>query len=357
VTRRPGPLPDALGDSFSVREARAAGVSEGRLRSADLETPFSGVRCRRMPEDEHSESDESPAAHEARMRRTRILARARAYARIMSPDAFFSHVTAALVWGMPLPLRALRVAGPTKADALADSVPQADRPIDVAVPLPLRGPRVPNIRTHRLAAALVHTRAHDDMRVASPATTWAQLGEVLTVDELIVAGDALVREPRLAGGVRGRPGSGLATIAQLQAAVAAGRRTGVAKLREALPQIRVGSASPPETELRLALRRAGLPAPALDIDVLAENGTLIGCTELAYPRWRLLIEFEGDHHRTSRTQWDRDIEKHAQCVSLGWTVLRFTARHVYPTPSVAVTAIREALLRAGWRPGDTDGAR
>lgn len=132
----------------------------------------------------------------------------------------------------------------------------------------------------------------------------------------------------------------------------------MAKLREALPQIRVGSASPPETELRLAVLRAGLPEPALDVDVLDEHGSVIGYTELAYPRWMILIEFEGDHHRTSRAQWDRDIEKHARCVALGWTVLRHTARHVRPTPIAAVTGIRDALLRAGWRPSGTpDGAR
>ena len=124
----------------------------------------------------------------------------------------------------------------------------------------------------------------------------------------------------------------------------------MSKLRQAIPHIRVGSASPPETELRLALLRAGLPAPALDIDILDEHGSLIGYTELAYPHWMILIEFEGDHHRTSRTQWDRDIEKHAQCVALGWTVLRYTGRHVRPTAAPAVTGIRNALVRAGWSP-------
>lgn len=341
MPRRPAPLPDTLGDTFSVGAARAAGVSDARLRGPDLASPFSGVRCRRMPEP--LDPDESPTAREARSRRNRIHARARAYRAIMSDDAFFSHVTAALVWGIPVPLRVLRGAG--------EGAGRPDRPIDVAVLLPRCGPRVAGVRAHRLSPALIHTRVRDDLRVASPATVWAQLGEVLTVDELIVAGDAIVREPRLPRGMRGEPGSGLATMAQLRASAHAGRRIGVARLREALPQIRIGSASPPETDLRLAMLRAGLPAPALDVDVLGEHGDLIGFTELGYPRWMILIEFEGDHHRTSRAQWDRDIEKHAQCVALGWTVLRYTARHVRPNPGPAITGIREALMRAGWRPG------
>ena len=62
----------------------------------------------------------------------------------------------------------------------------------------------------------------DGVRVASPATMWAQLAEVLTVDELIVAGDAIVHEPRLRGGIRDEPGSGLATVDQLRASIGGG---------------------------------------------------------------------------------------------------------------------------------------
>lgn len=364
VPRLPSQLPDVLGESFSVRAARAEGVSLARLRHRDLDAPFSGVRTRGMPSTEPLEEDESPIAREARARRARIQARATAYRSIMAPGAFFSHVTAAVLWGIPVPLRLLRgsAAGdrppvgtigpppPHPAAALLRRTSLHDRPLDVAVVLPNRGPRMAGVRTHRLAPALVTTRTHGGLLLASPASTWTQLAESLTVDELIVAGDAIVHEPRRPRGLRGEPGCGLATLPQLAAAVDAGRRIGIAKLREALPQTRVGSASPPETDLRLAILRAGLPAPELDVDVFDENGALIGYTELGYPTWMILIEFEGDHHRTSRTQWDRDIEKHARCVALGWTVLRFTARHVYPSSDAAVTGIRDALLRKGWRP-------
>ena len=73
VPRRPAPLPETLGDSFSVGAARAAGVSDARLRGRDLERPFSGVRSRRMPDPGPAERDEFPAAGEAGARRNRIL--------------------------------------------------------------------------------------------------------------------------------------------------------------------------------------------------------------------------------------------------------------------------------------------
>lgn len=303
-----------------------------------------------MPCPEWADPDVSPTAAEARARTSRLITNAHAYRTVMAPKAFFSHVTAAALWGIPVPLRVLR-GDSMRTAATTPTRASGERPVDVGVPLPQRGPRAAGVRAHRLAPELLRVRELGGLRVASPASTWAQLAEELTVEELIIAGDAIVHEPRGRRGVRGEPGSGLATLDQLAAAASVGRRVGVARLREALPHIRVGSMSPPETRLRLAVLRAGLPEPDVDVDILDENGAMIGFTELAYPRWRILIEFEGDHHRISRAQWDRDIEKHARCVALGWTVLRYTGRHLYPSTEPAVTAIRDALFRAGWRPG------
>lgn len=346
MPRRPSPLPPPLGDTFSVRAAREAGVTGARLRARDLESPFSGVRRLRAPDEVPQDHDDSPTAAYARIATARLVSTAHAYGTVMSEEAFFCHVTAAAIWGLPLPLRVLRMESRSSPTGT-----RGERPIDVGVRLPRRGPRVSGVRTHRLAGELLSVREVGGRRVTSPATTWAQLAEELTVDELIIVGDAIVHQPRGRNAIKGAPGSGLATLDQLAAAATAGRRTGVEKLRQALPHIRAGSMSPPETQLRLAATRAGLPEPALDFDVLDPSGAMIGFTELAYPRWMILIEFEGDHHRVSRAQWDRDIEKHARCVELGWNVLRFTGRHVYPTPEPAVARIRAALVRAGWRSG------
>lgn len=40
------PLPEELGDRFTVAAALRAGVSEGRLTNDDLERPFHGIRRR-----------------------------------------------------------------------------------------------------------------------------------------------------------------------------------------------------------------------------------------------------------------------------------------------------------------------
>ncbi|WP_424449694.1 hypothetical protein [Microbacterium arborescens] len=68
-------------------------------------------------------------------------------------------------------------------------------------------------------------------------------------------------------------------------------------------------------------------------------------------RWRVSgAEVEGDHHRTSRRQWARDIEKHTAYVALGFEVVRLTSAHIRPTGSAAVTLVGGALRRRGWSP-------
>jgi hypothetical protein len=73
-------------DGFTVADAHAAGMSRKRTRAIDLETPFRGVRA--VAGGEHD-----------------VRSRARAYAARMPPGQFFSHTTAALMLGIPLPPR------------------------------------------------------------------------------------------------------------------------------------------------------------------------------------------------------------------------------------------------------------
>jgi len=347
MARSPRPLPASLGDVFSVAQAREAGVSNARLRHRDLLRPFRAARmCALPPEpDDDAHDDVSPVAREAKRLRAEISRRARALAAIAPEEWFFSHITAAVLWQLPLPIRVLRLA--------VDGNPRSGeqpRGIDIAVLGADRAPRGAGMCGHQLRPVLTAVRVRDGLRVASPATTWAQLAPLLSVDELIELGDAIVHIPRRRGMQRGTSEDALGTLAQLESAMTAGRRAGIATLREAFPQIRVGSASPGETRVRLSIVRSGLPDPDLDIDVFAADGSAIGYTELGYSRWRVLIEFEGDHHRRDRAQWARDIDKHADCVAAGFDVVRLTAAHAYPSTAPAVQRVRAALLRAGWRP-------
>lgn len=319
-------LPADLGDAFLRSEAIAAGVSPRRLRNADLETPFRGVRRKRVeprsipqpgPTGQVSAGHAS-AAHPLARRRAEHLERAKLYSLIASDGAFFCGRTAAVILGLPVELKPAQE-------------------LDVGRLYPARAPRARSIRGVQARPNLVTLQSTAGLRTSSPSTTWAMLGRWLSLEELVVLGDAIVNDSRF-----GRDAS-----TALDTAANAPGRPRARLLREALSLVRVGSASPPETQLRLALRAARLPEPELDVDVRDASGGLLGRSELAYPESRVAIEYESDHHRVDQRQWNRDIEKYQAYAESGWRIIRVTAAMLYTNRGEMVRQVADALAVAG----------
>ncbi|KJQ55106.1 hypothetical protein [Microbacterium sp. SA39] len=338
---RPRPLPVELGDAFSVADALGAGVSKRRLRALDLATPFHGVR--RVPSKDESTA-ETEAGREARSsteaeqstgeaplaldrrRRAATLRDARAYSQIMRPGAFFCGRTAACLFGAPV-------------------APGGE--LDVAVCAPQRAPRARGIHGRKVSQRLAAVTELEELPISTPASTWTMLGRDLSERELVVAGDFFVQIPRDRFG-RQHPELALATLDDLRAMTDAGARPPTTKLlRAALEQIRVGSSSPLETEFRLDAAAVGLPDPLLDAEIRDEHGRLLGISEIVYPEFRTVVEIEGDHHRTSRAQWHRDIEKYRAYVDAGWHVERLTSVHVRNSRH-GLSIVAAALAKRGW---------
>ncbi|MBF4607085.1 hypothetical protein [Curtobacterium sp. VKM Ac-1393] len=149
--------------------------------------------------------------------------------------------------------------------------------------------------------------------MSTPADTFVALSTMLTLEELIIAGDALV------GWL------GWATLDELARAVGRRRgKRGVVKLRLALEEIRQGSRSPGETRTRLALVRSGLPQPALNHDVIVDD-RWIACVDLAYPEARVAIEYESDLHRTDPATFRKDLTRGEHLKHEDWWLVRATA--------------------------------
>ncbi|WP_460475589.1 hypothetical protein [Brachybacterium huguangmaarense] len=125
-------------------------------------------------------------------------------------------------------------------------------------------------------------------------------------------------------------------------------RTGARVLREALALVRVGSDSPAESRLRLALAPAGLPEPLANVPA-AESGTALGVPDLHWPEWRVCLEHEGPHHLRP-AQLARDIARAERRHRHGWIEVRTTSADLREGCARAVARAREALLRQGWRP-------
>ncbi|WP_425837249.1 hypothetical protein [Microbacterium sp. PA5] len=329
----PAPLPPELGRTFHYGEARARGASPRRLRAGDLAAPHRGVRVRvaevgREPDD----TDRASRIGHA------VRRRAEAYDVVRHPDAFFVGRTALALYALPLE----RLPGEQLSGDLLLSGGAA---LDVGVFAPQRAPRARGVRGVQVRPALATLRSVGGFPVTSPASTWALLAGELDATGLTRLGDALVRIPR---DERGRllPDHRLATMEQLRAAADVPRRRGRPALYAALAQIRVGSASPLETNWRLAADAEGMPEFALDVEIRDARGALLGIADAAHHGYRVAVEIEGDHHRTDRAQWSRDIEKHAAYVAAGWEPVRLTAAHI--RSGRATILLGDALRRRGW---------
>ncbi|WP_161988687.1 endonuclease domain-containing protein [Pedococcus bigeumensis] len=269
------PLPPALhGRAFTVAEAREAAVTQSRLDARDLARPGWGLRSTRSARtlDEH----------------------ARDLAAVLPQGAAFSHLTAARLWRLPLPTRW----------ALTEPVDVLSR----GTPLRRAG-----VRGHR-GLDLREVEVLRGLRVTCPVPTWTDLATVagLSVEDLVIAGDAfatrdrglLIRLAQAGGGSGGR-----------------GRR----KLRAAAELVRSGSGSPMETRARLAFGHARLPEPELNATVYAEDGHFLARVDFLWREARVIVEYEGDQHRTDRQQWQNDIQRLRLLEGLGWRVIRITA--------------------------------
>jgi hypothetical protein len=328
MPRRAAPLPDELAESFGVSRARGTGVTAGRLRAKDLDRPFRGTRLR-PPVRAAEVAEPEPLAFDREVHRA-VMRRAGAYAHVMPAHAFFAGRTAAVVYKLPV-----------------SHDPSGE--LWVAVHAPARALRAEGVHGMKVSPTLASVRAWDGLRVSSPASTWAMLSNELTVRELIIVGDAVVRIPRDGRG-QAQPHRRLASIEQLRQAASAPWRRGRAALDEALESIRVGSMSPLETDFRLGAVAGGLPEPDLDVEVRDRHGRLLGISDAVYPQQRTVVEVEGDHHRATKAQWNRDIQKYAAYAAEGWEVLRLTAEHIRGPRREAPAMVRDVLLRRGWRP-------
>lgn len=154
------------------------------------------------------------------------------------------------------------------------------------------------------------------LTLVDPVVAWLQLARSLTIDELVIAGDSLVR--------RKKP---LATIAALHdIAEASPHVRGIRVLRAALLDVRSGTDSPRESETRLVLVRAGLPEPIVHHTVYDADGYFVGTPDLAYIEARVAIEYQGSHHWEDPAVFEDDIIRRELFRRAGWHVFLVTAR-------------------------------
>ena len=184
----------------------------------------------------------------------------------------------------------------------------------------------------------------DGLRVLGPVATILSMAHETPHEELVELLEAVVTPSRRYPGLR-LPRRPHASVDDLRAFAATCRRMrGVAAFRAAADDVRVGVDSPPETRTRRVIVRAGLPEPTVQ-HAICIDGVRIATVDLAYPQWRIALEYEGDQHLTDPVQWADDIRRYERLEALGWIVIRVTKGDLRGDASALLHRLRTAIAR------------
>lgn len=285
----------SLPPSWTPVEARAAGLSRGRLRGPTFVRLAHGLTVR---------LDDAVDDVE----RLRLLAR------VLPDDAAFSHATAAAILGAPVhrpPLAHIALTPRRVLPQRAQFVTHARRLLDDDVVL------------------------HRGLRLTSGPQTFLDLAETLRPWDLVAVGDALLRAGHLdAATLAGRLGR-------------ASRVRGVVRARECAPLLSPLAMSRPESVMRYWLAVSTLPTPVPQVPVLDRWARPVAHADLGYEEWKVALEYEGRQHADAE-QFGRDVDRYSLMAADGWLALRFAGRHLQG-PAVVLDRTRRALISRGWR--------
>jgi len=124
------------------------------------------------------------------------------------------------------------------------------------------------------------------------------------------------------------------------------RRRGIRKARYALEWCRSGTDSWPETTTRLLLVRAGLSPVEVNFMVLDDNGQVVCYMDLAYPKSKIAVEYDGAIHTNDRSIMERDRRRRRWLEDHGWRIITVTAGDLLFDKAGVVDSVRQALAHA-----------
>lgn len=173
-----------------------------------------------------------------------------------------------------------------------------------------------------------------DVRLTPPSATLVELAAELSLVDLVVLGDSLVRRQAT-------------TPERLRAAARADRSRSGPRARRAAGPVRERVDSPKETRLRVLLVLAGLPEPVVDLRLRDEDGHVVRRLDLAYEAERIAIEFDGRHHIERQDRWVADIDRREELEAQGWLFVVLTSGGVHGDAARTVDRVAAALARRG----------
>jgi hypothetical protein len=193
--------------------------------------------------------------------------------------------------------------------------------------------RRPEITAHRLQLDDDETMVGDGIVVTTLARTWRDLATVLSVPELVAAGDRALQ--------LGATPEQLADAIKRHAPFRGSRRA-----RTALPLLDERSRSRPESHMRVAVSAPDLPRFEVNVPVSRRDGGWLGEPDLSLEEARLGLEYQGeDHAKVPRMR--KDLTRFKDFRDEHWLMLPYGPAEVFARPwTILAEARREVLDRA-----------
>jgi very-short-patch-repair endonuclease len=195
------------------------------------------------------------------------------------------------------------------------------------VPSQRRAPTGRNIRGHSYIVTESDVTDWRSLRISTVERLWCELGESLSVPDLVAAGDHLIHRPhaltsqtRLVEALERYPG-----------------RRGIRRLNSAIDLLDDRAESAQESRLRVIMLQAGISGVAVNLPITTTGGSRYR-VDLAIPRHRLVIEYQGDVHR-SVDAFRADMTRASRLEADGWKVVFVNANDLKDPPEL-ITRIR-----------------
>lgn len=232
-------------------------------------------------------------------------------ARVVMPDAVACLQTAGVLLGLPVPDDGLVHL------ARSPSSHRTERP---------------GVRVHRIELRVDEVQEIAGVPCTGGPRTLADLAARLTDEELVVAGDVVLRR--------------WGADAVERAVNRMGGRRGARRLRTVVPLLDAGADSPPESRGRLRLHAAGFTRMQHGVVVRDEHGGWLCAPDLADELARVAWQHDGAvHFDKGVQQWRKDLARDESARQRHWQVIQSTALDDV-RPWLLVAKIEAAYERA-----------
>jgi very-short-patch-repair endonuclease len=204
------------------------------------------------------------------------------------------------------------IAGQSAAELLGFGLAEPADPVDVIVRAGDHFGPVQGLRIHSGDIRDEEVRLIRGIRTTDPLRTCWDLCRWLTVVEAVVLIDRLLA-------LRGVTRDDLDAYLRSRESQRGSRR-----MRRVLDLVDGRAESPQESRLRARLVLAGLPPPEVQFRILHE-GRFVARVDLAWPAWRLAVEYDGLWHVGNRPQMGLDRKRLNALFRSKWHIVHVTA--------------------------------